>query len=142
MRQKMKHFAACMAIVCLGIIASACENKRDDNGDLGGMWQMTLWTDANGDTVATKYDRLFYYFQLDLMKVQRPGYNEYLARFSHQGDSLFVGATYAQPFDSVVSREQLTPFGIPANGRMHIDGLSDSRMQLSGSLGTLRFRKY
>lgn len=137
----MKHFVVCMAIVCLGILASACDNKRDDNGDLGGMWQLTLWTDADGDTIATKGE-VFFHFQLDLMKVQRKGYKEYLARFSRQGNSLVVGAAYAMPYDSLVSRDQLTPFGIPADGRMHIDGLSGSRMQLTSPLGTLRFRKY
>lgn len=137
----MKHFVVCMAIICLGALASACDNKRDDNGDLGGMWQLTLWTDADGDTIATKGE-VYFHFQLDLMKVQRKGYKEYLARFSHQGNSLVVGAAYAMPFDSLVSRDQLTPFGIPADGRMHIDGLSGSRMQLTSPLGTLRFRKY
>lgn len=137
----MKHFWICLALIGLGISFSACENKRDDNGDLGGMWQLTLWTDANGDTVATK-GKMYFYFQLDLMRVQRNGYNTYLARFSHQGDSLFVGAAYAEPYDELVSSDRLTPFGIPVNGRMHVDGLSDSRMQLSSPLGTLRFRKY
>lgn len=137
----MKHFVVYMAIICFGVLASACDNKRDDNGDLGGMWQLTLWTGADGDTIATKGE-MYFHFQLDLMKVQRKGEKEYLARFSHQGDSLFVAAAYAMPFDSLVSRDQLTPFGIPANGRMHVDGLSDSRMQLSSPLGTLRFRKY
>lgn len=137
----MKHFVVCMAIICLGALASACDNKRDDNGDLGGMWQLTLWTDADGDTIATKGE-VFFHFQLDLMKVQRKGYKEYLARFSRQGNSLVVGAAYAMPYDSLVSRDQLTPFGIPADGRMHIDGLSGSRMQLTSPLGTLRFRKY
>lgn len=137
----MRRFLVSIAIIVSGILVFSCENKRDDNGDLGGMWQLTLWTDANGDTIATKGE-IFYYFQLDLMKVSRERYNTYLARFSHQGDSLFVGAAYAQPYDELVSRDRLTPFGVPADGRMHVDGLNNSHMQLSSALGTLRFRKY
>ena len=129
-------------VISLGVLMSACESKRDDNGDLGGLWQLILRTDANGDTVATK-GTIYYYFQQDLMRVQRRNFNEeYLARFSHQGNSLVVGAAYAMPYDNPVSKEKLAPFGIPADGQLHFDGLSDSRMQLSGPLGTLRFRKY
>lgn len=137
----MKRILIYLAIVTLGIAFSSCENKRDDNGDLGGMWQLTQWTDANGETVATKYDGMFYCFQLKLMKVRQGG-TEYLARFSHQGDELVVTEAFAQPFDTPVELDQLAAFGVPADGRMHIDGLSDSHMQLTGSLGTLRFRKY
>ncbi len=129
-------------IIAAVTLLSACENKRDDNGDLGGMWQLTLWTAPNGDTLATNEAGIYYHFQLRLMKVQRTGHPFYLARFSHRNDSLLVGETYAQPFDSIVGHRQLEVFGVPEDGKFHVDGLSDSRMQLSGNLGVMRFRKY
>ena len=36
----------------------------------------------------------------------------------------------------------LRKYGIPGNGRLHIDELSSDKMVLTGSEGTLRFRKY
>lgn len=136
----MKH--AISFLLCLGLLLSACENKRDDNGDLGGMWQMTLWTNAQGDTLATNQTGIYYHFQLNVMKVQRQHLNYYLMRFAHKGDSLLVGTTFAQPFDSIVSHDKLAPYGVPADGRFRIDALNDNKMQLSGAIGTLQFRKY
>ncbi len=137
----MKRTLYIATLLAFLLVASSC-SKRDDNGDLGGMWQLTLWTNTQGDTLATNKQSIYYHFQLNLMKVQRSGYNYYLMRFSHQGDSLLVGEVYSQPYDSIVGIEALSPFGVPADGRFHIDGLSDSRMQLSSPTGTLRFRKY
>lgn len=126
----------------LALLLTACENKRDNNGDLGGMWQMTLWRNPQGDTLATKHTAIYYYFQLNVMKVQRKDHPYFLMRFIHTEDSLLVGTTFAQPFDSIVGRDQLLLYGVPTDGRFHIDALSNNLMQLSGKSGTLQFRKY
>ncbi len=120
----------------------ACDNKRDTNGDLGGMWQLTEWMQC--DTVrATNEDGIYYHFQLQLMKLQHIGHGHYyLARFTHMGDSLIVGEVYSQPFDSIVSISNLKDFGVPDDGRFHVDALTDSRMILSSGEGTMTFRKY
>ncbi len=130
-----------ISLLAILLTATGCD-KHDDNGDLGGMWQLTLWTDGQGDTLATNETDIYYYFQLRLMKVERKGDTYYLARFNHSGDSLVVGEVYSQPFDSIVGIDLLAPYGVPADGRFHVDGLSSSHMQLSGGTGTLRFRKY
>ncbi len=127
---------ATAAIACL----LACENKRDTNGDLGGMWQLTEW--RRDTVVATNEDGIYYHFQLQLMKLQKLGQGYHLARFAHTGDSLIVGEVYSQPFDSVVGRDELRIYGVPEDGKFHIDALTDSRMVLSGAEGTLTFRKY
>ena len=38
--------------------------------------------------------------------------------------------------------DALHKYGIPSNGRLHIDELSSDKMVLTGDDGTLRFRKY
>ncbi len=134
-------------IICIvtGITFTACENKRDSNGELGGMWQLTLWTDAQGDTVATNENAIYYHFQLQLMKLERmdnKGTGVYLLRFTHRPDSLIIREAYARPNDNRVELSVIRPYGIPQDGRFHIDALNDNRMQLSSPEGTLHFRKY
>ncbi len=134
-------------IICMAMTATfmACDIRHDDNGDLGGMWQLTLWTDAQGDSVATNENAIYYHFQLQLMKVERldnHGTGEYHLRFTHQPDSLIIREVYARPDDSRVEISKLKNYGIPQDGRFHIDALTDDRMQLSSPEGTLRFRKY
>ncbi len=120
----------------------SCENMRDHNGDLGGMWQLLEWK-RDTTVVATNEDGIYYHFELKLMKLQHigDGYH-YLARFTHTHDSLIVGEVYSQPFDSIVSISELKKFGVPEDGRFHVDALSDSHMILSSEEGTMKFRKY
>ncbi len=120
----------------------SCENMRDHNGDLGGMWQLLEWK-KDTTVVATNEDGIYYYFELKLMKLQHIGDGYYyLARFTHTHDSLIVGEVYSQPFDSIVSNSDLKKFGVPEDGKFHVDALSDSHMMLSSEEGTMRFRKY
>ncbi len=119
----------------------ACENMRDRNGDLGGMWQLLEWK-QDTIVVATNEEGIYYHFELNLMKLQHLGHGNYLARFTHTQDSLIIGEVYSQPFDSIVGISALKRFGVPDDGRFHIDALSDSHMVLSSEEGTMRFRKY
>ncbi len=120
----------------------SCENMRDHNGDLGGMWQLLEWK-KDTTVVATNEDGIYYHFELKLMELRHLGDGYYyLARFTHTNDSLIVGEVYSQPFDSIVSISDLKKFGVPEDGRFHVDALSDSRMILSSEEGTMKFRKY
>ncbi len=132
------------SILLLALVATlvSCEDRRGDLGDLAGMWQMTQWRDTTDSVVATKEDAIYYSFENYLMKVHRIGDDYHLARFTHTGDSLIVTEAYSQPFDSIVPVSDLRVYGVPEDGRFHVDALSDDRMQLSGSEGTLSFRKY
>ncbi len=127
-------------------IFTACELKRDMNDDLGGMWQLTLWTDAQGDTVATNENAIYYHFQMKLMKLDRWDgrglTNEVLARFKHEGQKLTITQAYLRPDDSTIDLSTLKDYGIPQDGCFNIDALTDDRMQLSSPEGTLCFRKY
>ena len=131
----------------LGIASlTACENKRDHNGDLGGMWQMVEWRDAQDRVMATKEDQIFYSVQLKLIEFR--DHNDgtmgdyYLAYFRHTPDSLIIYRPVNYAKDSLVSLTDLARYGVPADGRFHIDALSDDMMILRSSAGTINFRKY
>ncbi|MCD7721033.1 MAG: lipocalin-like domain-containing protein [Prevotellaceae bacterium] len=141
----MRHTLPKAALCLLAALASlaSCDNKRDTNGDLGGMWQLTEWRDQRDSLVATNKQQIYYSFQLELMKIQRIGDGTYyLALFTHTQDSLIVLSIYNRPDEELVSLEDMREYGIPQDGRFHIDALSESHLVLSGQEGTLAFRKY
>lgn len=125
---------------------SACDSKRDHNGDLGGMWQLTEWRSPSGTTLATKTDQIFYCVQLNLIRFR--DYDDgtlgdyYLAYFRHTPDSLIVYRPVNYAKDSLVSLQDLARYGVPADGRFHIDALNGDMMILSSPAGTINFRKY
>lgn len=132
-------------LILLSLFLCTCD-KEDDNGRLGGMWQMKEWRSVpSGELIAGKEERIFYSVQLDLMKFQRIGDTNppyFLSRFTHRGDSLIIGTVYSRPKDSIVSISMLAPYGVPADGRFHIDHLSSHTLILSADSVRLTFRKY
>ncbi len=133
-------------LIILLLALSACDNKRDHNGDLGGMWQLTEWRSPDGTTLATKEDQIFYSVQLNLIRFR--DYDDgtwgdyYLAYFRHTPDSLIVYRPVNYAKDSLVSLTDLARYGVPANGRFHIDVLTNDLMVLTSSEGAINFRKY
>ncbi len=124
---------------------TACDTKYDANGDLDGMWQMLHWYDKQtAEVVADKQDGIYYCVQLKLMKFMKKGCptNYYLAYFTHTLDSLVLGKIVHYPTDSVCHPDALKSFGVPTNGRFHVDALSSGRMVLSTDYAKLTFRKY
>lgn len=140
----MKKFI--LTPILLLLTLSACDNKRDHNGDLGGMWQLTEWRSPDGTTLATKEDQIFYSVQLNLIRFR--DYDDgtwgdyYLAYFRHTPDSLIVYRPVNYAKDSLVSLHDLARYGVPADGRFHIDALNGDMMILSSPSGTINFRKY
>lgn len=128
------------AIICL---VASCK-MGDENGELDGMWQLTEWRDkATDHIVKTNQDSLYYCFQQKLVKFQHGSLSEhYLSRFEHTSDELVIGQTTAWPADEVRPLTELAPFGVPADGRLHVERLSNSHMVLSTAASTLTFRKY
>lgn len=142
----MKHIQHSLcAIFLLSIILcfTACE-KMDDNGDLGGNWQLTSWQRlSDGAILATNADSIYYTFQGKLMKTQRMSQETFfLMTFSATGDSLILHDIYASPYDSIVSPSALSAYGVSPSGRFHFDKLSSSRLILSTETDRLTFRKY
>lgn len=133
-------------LLFLGILLfCSCESKRDTS-DLAGFWQMMAWEGPDGEVQATKYDKIFYSVQLNVLKLHRlkDGYdNYYLTYYNHKGDSLIIYHPVKFVNDSIVSLKDLAKYGVPENGRFHVDVLNDETLKLSSpETGTLSFRKY
>lgn len=123
---------------------ASCDNKWDKNGDLDGMWQMTEWRNTETQrVVATQEDGFYYSIQQQLIKFQTTDRNShYLAYFTHTGDSLFIASPTEWPSNTVRPMTELEKYGVPADGRFHIDVLNNKHMVLSTETQTLTFRKY
>ena len=136
-----------LAIVAAVLSMSSCD-KKDCNGDLDGMWQLTEWRGADNTVKATKQDMIFYSFQLQMSSFQK-----------NRNGSLFIRAllkvspdqiTIYNPFDYVGdSHDEVRPMsilsvvGVPEDGIFHIVSLTGSSMLLKTNDGELlTFRKY
>jgi len=148
----LKHIYYIVALLSLFLYTS-CENKRDDSGTLGGMWQLTEWMNADGSLAYNKPDtRIYYKIRSNLLMLQElpgPDVDIYFMTYYHLEDDDYL--VINQPYTIVKNTEldtvpysidALRKYGIPSNGRLHIDVLNGDIMQLSGEEGTLRFRKY
>ena len=130
----------------LSLTLCSCENKRDRNGDLGGMWQLLEWRDGENQVVKDKRSRIFYSVQLQLIRLR--DYHDqgdyYQCYFTHTPDSLVTyHPTLYSAKDSLVSLSDLSRFGVPADGRFRIQVLNEDRLVLSSAdTLTLVFRKY
>ena len=136
-----------LAIVAAVLSMTSCD-KKDCNGDLDGMWQLTEWRGADNTVKATKQDMIFYSFQLQMSSFQK-----------NRNGSLFIRAllkvspdqiTIYNPFDYVGdSHDEVRPMsilsevGVPEDGIFHIVSLTGSSMLLKTNDGEfLTFRKY
>lgn len=137
----MKKFLF-ISIICL-IACTSCD-KIDNNGDFGGMWQMTEWKQlSDGEIIADKYDGIYWNVQLDLMKFglgHSTGF--YLARFKKTSDSLFIGTIYLPPKDDIVGYDAVMSYGVPADGKFAIEKLTKQALVLRSNEAILTFRKY
>ena len=168
----MKHFSIFfIAIISIGLMS--CENFRDTNGELGGMWQLQQWRTLslsgeidslvannlrNDSTLQNK--RKIYYgihrdvFQLrDAKDVDHPrdfffstfevkeGYIQLGTVVTESGKDYYdFSTTHTTAKDQELN--ELNSFGVPANGRFHIDRLDGNCLQLSTPCDVLLFRKY
>ena len=148
----IKHFSLYSLVSLLLLVLSAsCESKRDDSGTLGGMWQLIEWRNTDGSVAYNKPDTTLYYkIRNNLLMLQElPGESEsyFLTYYRQTADSIIINKPYKIVRDSerdtvLHSIEALSKYGIPADGRLHIDVLNSDKMVLSGEEGILRFRKY
>ena len=139
----MKKLTTTFLLISALLSFVGCD-KIDDNGDFGGMWQMTEWKRlSDGEIIADKYDELYWSVQLDLMKFglnHRTGV--YLARFKRTADSLFIGTVYLRPNDDIVGYDAIASYGVPDDGKFAIEKLSHSSLVLRSKEAVLSFRKY
>lgn len=149
-RQKNLPLYCILALFLLALFSN-CENKRDDSGTLGGMWQLVEWRNTDGSIVYDKpHTTIYYKIRSNLLMLQElPGESEnyFLTYYHNTVDSIIINKPYKivnnAELDTVLHPiEVLRKYGIPNNGRLHIDVLNSDKMVLSGEEGILRFRKY
>lgn len=128
-------------IVFMAYFSYSCEDKRDDSGKLGGMWQMASWIDSS-ETCHPTYG-LYYIFRKNLVQFQdvKNSSYYYIAYYKRTNDSLFIYHIVNYPNDELCSPIQLQKFGIPDNGMFKIEKLTNDNLILSCDNATITFRK-
>jgi len=150
--KSLKHtYIYCIVALLSLFLYSSCENKRDDSGTLGGMWQLVEWRNSDGSLAYDKPDtKIYYKIRNNILMLQElPGETEtyFLTYYHLDDDYLVINQPYTIVRDAELDTiphtiEALHKYGIPSNGRLHIDVLESDKMVLTGEEGTLRFRKY
>ena len=150
--KSLKHiYIYCIVALLSLFLYSSCENKRDDSGTLGGMWQLVEWRNSEGSLAYDKPDtKIYYKIRNNILMLQElPGETEtyFLTYYHLDDDYLVINQPYTIVRDAELDTiphtiEALHKYGIPSNGRLHIDVLESDKMVLTGDKGTLRFRKY
>lgn len=112
-------------------VATACQ-KADNNGDLGGFWQL-LQMEQNGNTIDKKEDKVFWRVQLDLIQISGS-----YGRFEHTGDSLFIRMI------DVDDEKALVKYGLnnAKEERFAVEVLNRKSMRLQSKEARLTFRKF
>ena len=150
--KSLKHtYIYCIVALLSLFLYSSCENKRDDSGTLGGMWQLVEWRNSDGSLAYDKPGtKIYYKIRNNILMLQElPGETEtyFLTYYHLDDDYLVINQPYTIVRDAELDTiphtiEALHKYGIPSNGRLHIDVLESDKMVLTGDEGTLRFRKY
>ena len=126
---------------------TSCD-KRDCNGDLDGMWQLTEWRDKDNAVKATKEDMIFYSFQLRMASFRRQSGESFFIRTMLEVNPdrirIYDPAEYAgDKHDNVQPMSILSVVGIPEDGMLWIQTLTGSTMVLkTNGQDILTFRKY
>lgn len=136
-------------IITLLCTLTSCESHRDNNGDLGGNWQLTRWETRNEQTgnidqvVCGTESKIFYAIHRDLFKFSNGNpANYHLSYFKNENHVLsFYNITH-YPTDSLCTTVDLSKYGIPASGQLHIDKLDSECLVVSYTDNRLTFRKY
>ena len=135
------------ALVVVVASMTSCDSKRDAS-DLYGMWQLTQWRSADGQVIATKEDKVYYSFQLQMARFTRLTSPRVEIRALCERTEgmiriydpfVYIGNEH----DSVVPMENLRYVGVPSNGEMKVISLSSGSLVLATEAAdTLTFRKY
>ncbi|MDR1918074.1 MAG: lipocalin-like domain-containing protein [Tannerellaceae bacterium] len=139
MKKKILYY-----LLLLMLFASC--NKAFINGKLDGMWQLMEIDKSEGERIDAKADRIYYSVQLQLISLRQAGKGQFIGRFVHRGDSLWIHDLRiygVKEEDKLATKEHLAPFGF--NGiseRFAVEELSRSRMVLRSEYATLSFRKF
>lgn len=147
MKPNVKVRLYILALVTAVLSLTGCD-KKDCNGDLDGMWQLTEWRDAEGTVKATKQDMIFYSFQLQMSAFLKSGDSDFymraLLKVSPDQITIYNPFDYVgDGHDEVRPMSVLSVVGVPEDGIFRIETLTGSSMLLKTNAGDLlSFRKY
>lgn len=132
-----------LLLIYIMVSVSSC-GKLEDNGDFAGAWQLTSWQDKTADTLVTdNSSRIYLYVSRELIRLQNLNEQQYyLCTFHRASDSLYLDQVFASPYDSIVSYDALSAYGVSPTGRFHINTLTDDRLVLENEQSVLSYRKY
>lgn len=144
----MKGKLYILALVALLMALTSCD-KRDCNGDLDGMWQLTEWRDKDNMVKATKEDMIFYSFQLRMATFRKQNGEQInllstMLEVSPERIRIYEPAVYAgDKHDEVLPMSALSEYGVPEDGIFWVQVLTGSTMVLkTNGQDILSFRKY
>ena len=109
---------------------------------------MLEWKSADGEIVANKEAKIYYCFQLQMMMFQKlSAPSTYVfSSFHNQQTSIRIYDPIkyrGDGHDLILSMDTLKQYGVPSDGLMKIDRLSNDTLVLSSNeTGRLIFRKY
>lgn len=146
----MKKFY--LYIIGIGLMLTACDMERSDNGDLDGFWQMTSKTDkyAKCGAVDMRDSGITWSFQEKLLELRdvKKVHQDIIGDFVHQGGTLSVSRFYLVDRDKGDVRiddpiSYLVPYGIASvQDQFKVLELNSNEMILESDRFLLKFRKY
>ena len=142
---KGKLYILILTVILMAV--TSCE-KRDCNGDLDGMWQLTEWRDKDNVVKATKDDMIFYSFQLQMASFHKLSDEQFFIRtmleVAPERIRIYDPAEYVgDRHDEVQPMSNLSVVGVPEDGIFFIQTLTGSMMVLkTNGQDLLTFRKY
>lgn len=158
------HYIIIVLLASIGF--ASCEFKHENNGDLGGMWQLTQWhtrsssgqidslvaSNLKDDSRVPNTRKLYFSFYRNVFQVRDAstyfGMN-YYSTFTRNNNEItlgnlidYEGHLYVDETQTDHNYKEFSDFGIPENGKFHIDLLNGDNLQLSYNGNILSFRKY
>lgn len=159
----MKQIALFLTLT-IGILMLSCEDFRDNNGDLGGEWQLQEWrtrstsgeidslvaNNVTGDSTLKNQRRLYYSIHRDVFQIRDAAtFNNmrYFCSYEKTADSLILKDVVDSNGDLFISSaendyDRLKTFGVPQDGRFQYQIVDHNRLLLRYKDNILSFRRY
>lgn len=156
----MRRIHLLLYIILASISLLSCENFRDNNGDLGGAWQLVEWKTRStsgqidsivanniyNDTTVPNKNKLYYCIhrndlQIRLGDAVNTWTLSYFCTISVTDKVIQLGQI-VDDYDSTYTYSKVRDLGIPSNGRFDIQFLDKEKLTLGSDNDILKFRKY
>lgn len=134
-----------LILVLICFTFQACK-KTDLNGKLDGMWQLMLVEKEGEPGENKKETQIYYAVQHHLISLYKINDSEYLGRFQHEGDSLFLHEFRLEltaDNTHLATEEELAVYGLSdVAERFEVETLTNRKMVLKSRYSRLSFRKF